>query len=170
MFAGLSLFTVLLGFSLHLYDASDIGTAISYELIAGNPLAYLLMIALAVALGVFAGRLYHNGYRGRVAVLLILFPCLITITVFPPSSAIHEHAFILLTYLSLLWFACAGVIYERRSLFVGAIGSVFFMPFLTTIGVGIAEKALILICLLGMNLIYYHHSTPERRPCVYWHH
>lgn len=157
----LSLSVLLLMCLLHLPSGHSADRPISLEVADGNPLAWLLMLGLCRVVCVFAHRLKKSGHTTRTALLLLDAVGILVIALSPPDSQLHEGILAFVAILTIMWFIIMALGYDCRNLSYLSAATVLVLLGLTGFSLGLAEKGLILYCLVTSNLFYYNHLQNE---------
>ena len=144
-----------LALTLHLASDRPAGRAVSLELRDGNPLAWALLAALGLFGFALAARLVRNGHVVRTLLLGLDALGLGVIACTAPETQAHQMTFLAVSLATVLWFAVLGVDADRPAVYVLAAVCVLVLPLLAFFALGLAEKALILYCLFGGNVLYY---------------
>lgn len=151
----LSLVVLLLMAMVHLPNQNSPLRAISWEIHDGNPLAYLLMASLCGIVCVFARRLRQSGHTLRTVLLLLDVVGLVVIACTSPESQLHETALVFVALMTLAWFAIMALDYDCKPVLALLAISVPLLLLSAFVSIGLAEKGLILCCLVNSNLLYY---------------
>ena len=151
----ISLVALLFMVTVHLPNQTSPLRAISWEIRDGNPIAYLLMASLCGVICIFARLLKQSGHTLRTVLLLLDVVGLIVIATTSPESSLHETALVLVTFMTLRWFAIMALDYGCHSVLVLLAISVPLLLMSAFVSIGLAEKGLILTCLVSGNLLYY---------------
>lgn len=159
----LSLLILFLLATLHMVTENSIGRPISLEIADCNPLAILLIPALSTFLVLFAQRLKKNGHTIRTSFLWMIAAGILLLLLTPPYSKVHDVIVMAICVVTILWFAVMGVDYDLPEMAYAAAICVVVIPLLGFFGLGIAEAALIIYCLVSGNIIYYIYLDPKGR-------
>ncbi len=155
---------VLLLLTLHIATGNAPGRAISLELEDGNPLAWLLILLLCLAIMVFAQRMRQNGYLVRTALFLGNLPMLLVIACTSHRSDAHGYALATMILTNILWFMVMALEFMDMNMLIVFACCLVSMPMLMAFVPGLAERAFIVCSLIALNTLYYGHLATGERP------
>jgi hypothetical protein len=156
---------VILGLmtALEVTAGSRMDRPISLDMSGGNPLVWLMILALCIFVVIFGRRLVRNGYRVRTIVLFIVVFGLILTAASDPVSKLTAIMLWSLFTLTILWFAIMALEYESSEIVYATASCFVALPVLGLYGVGFAERALILYSVAICNILYYRFMSRNGR-------